>query len=704
MSEITKYRTCHLCEAMCGVEIVLKNGEVKKIFGDKKDPFSKGHICPKAIGLKDLHYDTNRLKKPLKKVNNDWIEISWEQAIEEVSEKLYQLQEKNGRNAIAIYSGNPSVHNLGTILGAPLFYKTIKSKNMFSATSADQLAHHLAAATMFGHSNLLPVPDLHRTHHWLILGGNPMVSNGSMMTAPNARKLIKDIKQKGKVVVIDPRFTETAKKASEHHFIKPASDVWLLLAMIKIILDEKLVKLNHIEPYIEAKEITTLTNLLIRLDLEYVSQKTGIKHETIYSITKDFINAESASIYGRLGLSTVEYGSLSIWAINILNILSGNFDTPGGIMFPKPAIQVVHSEKAVLKFNRWQSTVRKLPEFNGELPVSTLAEEIFNKKESKINALISVCGNPVLSTPNGKQLEKAIDSLEFMVSIDIYLNETTKNADYILPPASGLEVPHYDYIFNNLAIKNTAKYSDPIIPKSKDALYDFEIFKKLTIALIKKREKTEKPFQQTKMLNALTLDYLVDNGLKKGSYDLDLEKLKKHPNGIDLGYLKPRIDEILLFEDKKIRLLNDIYNIEITKLLNSKKSISNSLSLIGRRNLRSNNSWMHNSQSLMKGSNICNLLIHPNDAKKRNITNGDLVEIKSRVGSVKIIADVNDEICEGVISMPHGWGHHRKGIKLDIAAANPGVSINDLTDDQFVEKLTGVAIFSGVDVEVKLCK
>ena len=704
MSEITKYRTCHLCEAMCGVEIVLKNGEVKKIFGDKKDPFSKGHICPKAIGLNDLHYDTNRLKKPLKKIDNDWIEISWEQAIEEVSEKLYQLQEKNGKNAIAIYSGNPSVHNLGTILGAPLFYKTIKSKNMFSATSADQLAHHLAAATMFGHSNLLPVPDLHRTHHWLILGGNPMVSNGSMMTAPNARKLIKDIKQKGKVVVIDPRFTETAKKASEHHFIKPASDVWLLLAMIKIILDEKLVKLNHIERYIEAKEITTLTNLLIRLDLEYVSQKTGIKHETIYSITKDFINAESASIYGRLGLSTVEYGSLSIWAINILNILSGNFDTPGGIMFPKPAIQVVHSEKAVLKFNRWQSTVRKLPEFNGELPVSTLAEEIFNKKESKINALITVCGNPVLSTPNGKQLEKAIDSLEFMVSIDIYLNETTKNADYILPPASGLEVPHYDYIFNNLAIKNTAKYSDPIIPKSKDALYDFEIFKKLTIALIKKREKTEKPFQQTKMLNALTLDYLVDNGLKKGSYDLDLEKLKKYPNGIDLGYLKPRINEILLFEDKKIRLLNDIYNIEITKLLNSKKSISNSLSLIGRRNLRSNNSWMHNSPSLMKGSNICNLLIHPNDAKKRNITNGDLVEIKSRVGSVKIIADVNDEICEGVISMPHGWGHDRKGIKLDIAAANPGVSINDLTDDQFVEKLTGVAIFSGVDVEVKLCK
>tara|TARA_B110000902_G_C14271101_1_gene573187 strand:+ start:1 stop:1674 length:1674 start_codon:yes stop_codon:yes gene_type:complete len=557
---------------------------------------------------------------------------------------------------------------------------------------------------MFGHSNLLPVPDLHRTHHWLILGGNPMVSNGSMMTAPNARKLIKDIKQKGKVVVIDPRFTETAKKASEHHFIKPASDVWLLLAMIKIILDERLVKLNHIERYIEAKEITTLTSLLIRLDLEYVSQKTGIKHETIYSITKDFINAESASIYGRLGLSTVEYGSLSIWAINILNILSGNFDTPGGIMFPKPAIQVVHSEKAVLKFNRWQSTVRNLPEFNGELPVSTLAEEIFNKKESKINALITVCGNPVLSTPNGKQLEKAIDSLEFMVSIDIYLNETTKNADYILPPATGLEVPHYDYIFNNLAIKNTAKYSDPIIPKSKDALYDFEIFKKLTIALIKKREKTEKPFQQTKMLNALTLDYLVDNGLKKGSYDLDLEKLKKYPNGIDLGYLKPRIDEILLFEDKKIRLLNDIYNIEITKLLNSKKSISNSLSLIGRRNLRSNNSWMHNSPSLMKGSNICNLLIHPNDAKKRNITNGDLVEIKSRVGSVKIIADVNDEICEGVISMPHGWGHHRKGIKLDIAAANPGVSINDLTDDQFVEKLTGVAIFSGVDVEVKLCK
>jgi anaerobic selenocysteine-containing dehydrogenase len=704
MSEITKYRTCHLCEAMCGVEIILKKNKIKKISGDKKDPFSKGHICPKAIGLKDIHEDPNRLKKPLKKVGKNWIEISWDQAINEVSEKLHQIQEQHGKNAIAIYSGNPSVHNLGTILGAPLFYKTIKSKNVFSATSADQLAHHLAAATMFGHSNLLPVPDLHRTHHWLILGGNPMVSNGSMMTAPNARKLIKDIKRKGKVVVIDPRFSETAKKASEHHFIKPASDIWLLLAMIKIILDEKLITLNHLENYVSTKELSVLKALLQNLDLDYVAAKTGIKNETISLITKDFINAKSASIYGRLGLSTVEYGSLSIWAINILNILSGNFDTPGGIMFPKPAIRVVNTKKPVLKFNRWQSTVRKLPEFNGELPVSTLAEEIFNKKESKINALITVCGNPVLSTPNGKQLEKAIDSLDFMVSVDIYLNETTKNADYILPPATALEVSHYDYIFNNLAIRNTTKYSEPIIAKSKDALYDFDIFKRLTISLLKKHKKTDQTLQQIGMFKNLTLNYLLDSGLKKGGYNLDLEKLKQHPNGIDLGSLKPRIEDVLLFENKKIRLLSDIYIHEINKLLKSKKTISNTLSLIGRRNLRSNNSWMHNSKSLMKGSNICNLIIHPNDAMKRNITSGDLVEITSRVGSVRITADVNDEICESVISIPHGWGHHRKGIKLDIAAANPGVSINDLTDDQFVEELTGVAIFSGIDVEVTLCK
>ena len=621
MSEITKYRTCHLCEAMCGVEIVLKNGEVKKIFGDKKDPFSKGHICPKAIGLNDLHYDTNRLKKPLKKVDNDWIEISWEQAIEEVSEKLYQLQEKNGRNAIAIYSGNPSVHNLGTILGAPLFYKTIKSKNMFSATSADQLAHHLAAATMFGHSNLLPVPDLHRTHHWLILGGNPMVSNGSMMTAPNARKLIKDIKQKGKVVVIDPRFTETAKKASEHHFIKPASDVWLLLAMIKIILDEKLVKLNHIERYIEAKEITTLTNLLIRLDLEYVSQKTGIKHETIYSITKDFINAESASIYGRLGLSTVEYGSLSIWAINILNILSGNFDTPGGIMFPKPAIQVVHSEKAVLKFNRWQSSVRKLPEFNGELPVATLADEILTEGEGQIKMFICTAGNPVLSAPNGKKLEKALEKLDFMVSIDIYLNETSKYANIILP-TTALSNQNKDETFN-LAIKNTLKAQE----NSQD---DF-------VTIFGREYEKIAPAANTGLSALFSTPDLRDK-VQFSSTNLEVIEVLK-------------IDKL-----GKGRLKNFDWK-ESTEIETNKKEYP--LILTTSRVLQH-----YNAATMTRRTSNINivsedlLLIHPNDANKRELNTGDIGRLYSGRGEVALKVEVTDKVKEGIVFTTFHFPEH----------------------------------------------
>ncbi|MGB0932266.1 MAG: molybdopterin-dependent oxidoreductase, partial [Chitinophagales bacterium] len=490
----TKYRTCPLCEAMCGLEITLEGNEILSIKGDKKDPFSRGHICPKAVALKDIHEDPDRLKYPIKRTADGWEQISWEEAYDEVVNNFKAIQAKYGDNAVATYNGNPTVHNYGSLLFSPNFIRALKTKVRFSATSVDQLPHHLAGMTMFGHPLLMPVPDIDRTDFWLIMGANPIASNGSIMTAPDVSNRLKAIQKRGgKVVVIDPRFTETSGKADQHIFIKPATDVWLLLGMVRAVLVRDWVKLGHLEACIDTAEIEQLKLMVAPFHVGMVAQKTGIEEETIRQLVKEFSEAPSAVCYGRMGVSTVKFGGLSQWLINVLNILTGNFDTAGGLMFASPAFETIRpSQKGQLKFNRWKSRVRGLPEHLGELPSATLAEEILTEGEGQIKAMFTCCGNPVLSTPNGKQVEKALQKLEYMVSMDIYLNETTKHANIILPPATGLEVGHYDVTFHYLAVRNTAKFSQPILEKEEGTKYDWEIFSEL-ISRLKGTHNPSKP-------------------------------------------------------------------------------------------------------------------------------------------------------------------------------------------------------------------
>ncbi len=463
----THYRTCHLCEAMCGLEIETSGKEVVSIRGDKRDPLSRGHICPKALGIKDIHEDPDRLREPIKRTDTGWEKISWEQAFGEVVENLTRIQNTYGNNAVGIYQGNPSVHNLGTSLFAPNFVRSLRTQNRFSATSVDQLPHHLAAMYMLGHPSLLPIPDIDRTDFWLILGGNPLVSNGSIMTAPDIGKRIRAIQERGgKVVTVDPRYTETAAKADQHIFIKPGTDIWLLLAMIRELFERDGVQLKHLASCIDAQQVAELKGLLAPYTREIAAKKTGIDLEIISQLAQQFFEAHSAVAYGRMGISVVEFGGLSHWALNCLNILSGNMDSPGGMMFPTPAFDTLaNSSKGKIRFGRWHSRVRGLPEFGGELPSITLAEELLTEGDGQIKALVTSCGNPVLSVPNGQKLEEALEKLEFMVAIDIYLNETTRHADIILPPATGLESAHYDVVFHQLAIRNTVKYSPAIFPK-----------------------------------------------------------------------------------------------------------------------------------------------------------------------------------------------------------------------------------------------
>lgn len=696
------FRTCNLCEAMCGLEIVHDNGEILSIKGDKNDPLSEGHICPKALALKDVYEDPNRLKKPVIKESGEWKEVSWKKAIDTVTSRIAEVQKSYGQSSVGIYNGNPVVHNSGTILSAPSFFRELRTKNRYSATSVDQLPHQYMAYLMFGHQLMLPIPDIDRTDFVIIMGANPLVSNGSLLTAPNMKRRLQKIQERGgKIVNIDPRYTETSAKCDQHVFIRPGTDVFLLLAMVHVLFDEGLTKTGRLSDHIDG--LVELEELVRDYSPENVSAITGIEASTLTSLTREFCQNDRAVVYGRMGVCTQEFGGLSMWLVNVVNILTGNFDEPGGAMFTTPALDVKpFATKGHI--NKWSSRVRKLPEFANELPVSTLAEDILQEGDGQIKGMIINSGNPVLSTPNGAQLREAFKSLDFMVSIDIYINETSSLANIILPPATGLEVDHYDIVFHSLAVRNTAKYSEALYKPAKGMKYDWQIFKALKWSYLKKTGR----YGLKSRLNALidpwvTPRKLIAAGLKRGPYkNLNLKRLKSEPHGVDLGELKSQLPKGLYTKNQKIHLFPSEIKNDLSRAkerLTTYIAAPGTLLLIGRRQLRTCNSWLHNSHRMLK-NNSCTLYIHPKNADDIGLSESGVVKVKSKVGHVSLPFERTSEIMEGTVSIPHGWGHIGE-IKMDVATTNPGVSINDLTDDQFIDQLTGNAALNGLQVRVE---
>lgn len=711
-SKTTHHIACNLCEAICGLEIKLENGGIKSIKGDPLDPISKGHICPKAIALQDIYNDPDRLRTPIKKTNGKWETISWNQAFDEVADGLKDIQARHGNNAVAVYLGNPTVHNFDAMLFGPMFFRTLKTANRYSATSVDQLPEQLASLLMFGHSLLIPLPDLDRTGFHIIFGANPVVSNGSMMTAPGVTRRLKAIRERGgKLVVVDPRRTETAAIADQHLFIKPGSDVWMLLAMLHVVFREQLHTLGPVEGFTRGLE--AIEKLTRDFSPERVTNITGVAPGDLQALVRGFCNAESASCYGRIGVSAQQYGTLTQWLINVFNIVTGNMDIPGGTMFSKPAFEILSGKpKGKKGFADQLSRVRKLPNFNGEFPVATLAEEISTAGKDQIRALVTSAGNPVLSTPNGNQLDDALKQLDFMVSIDIYLNETTRHADIILPPLSSLERSHYDAAFQALAIRNAAKFSSPVFKPSRQQRSDTRIFLELAWRmqpgnpLVKAMAWLKKAF-----IRRLGSEWIINRKLKQGPYykshGLDLRKLKRHPHGIDLGPLQPCLPDRLFTSDKTIKLAPEAFVLELEKLAQSPgadqagiETPADSLQLIGRRDPRTNNSWLHNSHRMVKGKERCVALVNPLDAATCNVSDGDTAVVRSRVGEIRIPVSVSDDMMPGVISIPHGWGHQMEGVELGIATQHAGVNTNILTDDYFLDSLSGNTALNGVAVSL----
>ncbi len=751
------FRTCTLCEAMCGIVITHDDGKIQSIKGDAADPHSKGFICPKATALQDLHDDQDRLRYPLLKTPHGWERISWENAFNEAAARLRNIQAKHGNSAVATYVGNPTVHNLGSLLTLPMFLGALKTDNRYSATSLDQLAHMLVSMKLFGNQALLPVPDIDRTDLFLCIGANPMASNGSIMSAPGFKDRIKALQARdGKLIVIDPRQTETADIADQHHFIRPGTDALLIMAMIHTLFRKDLIRLGNAQAYVQG--VNFLRNMVTEFTPEKVATKVGISAATIRQLTITFASAPRAVAYCRMGTSTQAFGTLATWLVCVLNILTGRLDTEGGLMFPQPAIDLAGLAGLggmTGTFGTRQSRVHQMPEFGGEYPVATLADEILTEGNGQVRALVTCAGNPVLSAPNGPKIEKALESLDFMVCIDFYLNETTRHADIILPPTGPLEHGHYDLVLNAVAVRNVAKYSPPLYQPMPDTRHDWQIFLELT-----RRMETRGPLAwataeaKYQLLKSLQPEGLIDLMLRMGphgqeigalkdlqqklidlAYDrlpsrsvvklaldisplgknaqgklhgLNMEYLKKHPHGVDLGPLTPCFPERLFTEGKQINVapktfVKDVARLQ--KLLEKTPARSpETFSLIGRRHVRSNNSWLHNSHRLVKGKNRCTAQIHPDDAKRLKIEDGDQITVSSRVGEIQIPVEITEKIMPRVISIPHGWGHHREGTQMETAKAHAGVSVNDITDDSFIDELTGVVAFSGLLVTVSKVK
>jgi anaerobic selenocysteine-containing dehydrogenase len=689
------HRICNLCEACCGVIIETEGELVLSVRGDKDDPLSKGHICPKAHALKDLHEDPDRVVSPLVRRSGGWDEVSWDEAIEKAAQGIHRVQSEHGADAVATYLGNPTVHNLAASLGGAPFIRALGSRVRFSASSLDQFPRMLASYFVYGRQLGFPIPDVDRTRFFLILGGNPLVSNGSLMTAPDMKGRLRAIRRRGgKVVVVDPRRTETADVADQHFFIRPGTDALLLAAMLGTVFEEGFVELGACAGRTEG--MAELEAALKGFTPESVSTATGIDADDIRRLAREFAASPSAACYGRVGTCLQSFGTLANFLIDCLNVLTGRVDRAGGLLFTRPAA----GGGSRGHYGRWRSRLRGTAEFGGELPTASLAEEIETEGQGQVRAMFTMAGNPALSAPNGRRLDEALGGLDFMVSVDPAINETTRHADVILPPRSPLTNDQYSLAFNALAVRNVAKFSRPVFAAGPDELSEWEILGRLARRLDELRGGDG---SQTKVFDSEPAE-IIDMMLAAGPYELSVDGLLEQPSGVDLGTLEEGgLDRGAVgHDDGRLSLFNEHIFGELDRLrqeLGTTQAVPE-FTLIGRRQLRSNNSWMHNCPSLMKGRDRCTLLIHPADAERYGIADGARVSVSTRVGQEEATAEVDEGIMPGVVSLPHGFGHSRPGAKMSVASARPGTSINDLTDDGPIEALLGNAIMNGVPVEL----
>lgn len=739
----TALRVCPLCEATCGLTLTIEGTRVTGARGDRDDVFSKGFICPKGASFGAADGDPDRLRTPLVRTDGELREATWQEAFDAIAEGLGPIVEQYGPHALGIVLGNPNVHTMAGALYPPVLLSALRTHSVFTASTLDQMPKHVSSGLLYGDANAIPVPDLDHTDHLLLIGANPLESNGSLCTAPDFPGKLKALRARGgTLTVIDPRTTRTAKLADRHLTIRPGTDALLLAAMTYVLFEEKLVDLRDLAPHVQ--DVEELATAVRDFTPEAASEACDVDADTIRALARELAAAPTAAVYGRIGSCTVPHGTLASWLVDVLNILTGNLDRPGGALFPQAATDKTPRPAGPgrgFALGRWHSRVSRHPEAKGELPLAALAEEIdtATPEGSPVRALIAIAANPVLSAPDGDRLDKALDSLDFMVSVDPYLNETARHADVVLPPPPPSQSAHHDFAFNTLAVRNQVRYNRPAVPLEPGRMAETEILARLVLAatgmhgadpsavdamvidstLGKAVQDPHGPVHERDPKELATLltgengpERRLDMMLRLGPYGegfgarpdgLSLEKLLAHPHGIDLGPLRPRLPQPLKTRSGKVELLPAPIVDDLPRLRAALRERPAAIVLVGRRHLRSNNSWMHNVPALTGGTNRCTLHIHPEDAARLGLADGTAVRVKGAGGEVVAPAEVTDTVRRGVVSLPHGWGHDRPGTRMSHAALDPGVNVNQLLDGSLLDPLSGTAVLNGVPVELAAC-
>ncbi|MET7622443.1 molybdopterin oxidoreductase family protein [Streptomyces sp. NPDC005408] len=725
----TALRICPLCEATCGLTLTIEGSRVTGARGDREDVFSQGFICPKGASFGELDADPDRLRTPLVRENGELREASWDEAFDMIAARIRPLIEEYGPNAVGVVLGNPNVHTMAGALYPPVLLTLLRTRSLFTASTLDQMPKHVSSGLLFGNAVAIPVPDLDRTDHLLLLGANPLDSNGSLCTAADFPGKLKALRKRGgTLTVVDPRSTRTAQLADRHVAIRPGTDALLLAAIANVLFEEKLTDLGALEAHVE--QVAEVDEAVREFTPAAVAAACDMDAEEIRTIARELAAAPTAAVYGRVGSSTVEYGTLTNWLVDVLNVLTGNLDRPGGALFPLAATDRAPRPAAPGKgftLGRWASRVSGHPEAKSELPMAALAEEIDTPGDGRIRAVISLAANPVLSAPDGDRLDRALGALDFMVSVDPYLNETSRHADVVLPPPPPSQSAHFDFAFNAFAVRNQARYSPAAVPIEEGRLGECEIQARLVLAvggmhgappeavddmvientLTKAVADPHSPVhgQDVKELTAQLTgrtgpERRLDMMLRLGPYDLTLDTLLQSPHGVDLGPLQPRIEQVLRTRSGRVELLPGPIAADLPRLRRARDERPTALVLVGRRHLRSNNSWMHNVATLNGGSNRCTLQVHPDDAARLGLEDGAPARITADGGQVEAPVEITDAVRTGVVSLPHGWGHDRPGTRMSVAAARPGVNVNQLLDGSRLDPLSGTAVLNGFPVRL----
>ncbi|BBX00185.1 dehydrogenase [Mycolicibacterium moriokaense] len=732
----TALRICPLCEATCGLILTIDDGRLTGARGDRDDVFSHGFICPKGASFAELDNDPDRLARPLVRRDGVLTETGWDEAFAAVADGLGAVVAEHGGSSVGVYLGNPNAHTVAGALYPPVIIRALGTRQVFSASTLDQMPKHVALGLMFGSPVAFTVPDLDRTDYLVVIGANPLVSNGSLATAPDFGGKLRALRKRGgKLVVIDPARTRTAELADRHIAPRPGTDPALMLAVVHVLFDEGLVDLGTVADHVNG--VDDVRAAATDFGPDAVAEYCGVDADDIRTLARELAAAPTAAVYGRIGTSTVEFGTLGSWLVDVINVLTGNLDRPGGAMFPLGATSPApRPPKAGRGFGigRWHSRVSGYPEALAEFPAAALAEEIDTPGDGQIKAMITIAGNPVLSAPDGDRLDRALAGVEFMVSIDPYLNETTRHADVILPPPPPSQSPHFDFALNNLAVRNNVRYSPPVLP-TKGRPDEAEILSRIALVLFGAAVDGD-PALVDEQVIAMTLgketadptspvagrpvdeltamlppgpgyERRLDMMLRLGPYGdafgakpdgLTLQRVKESPHGIDLGPLQPRLRQVLRTPTGRVELAPPLLLEETARLRDALDRRADRFVLIGRRHLRSNNSWMHNVPALAGGTNRCTLRIHPDDAAELGLT--DTAVVKGPGGELLAPIEITDGMRRGVVSLPHGWGHDRDGTGQELAARNPGVNVNQLNAGNRLDPLSGTAVLNGIPVDI----